>query len=509
MNYYYLIPAFLLLQINAKPFIWFTFTFGLIAYWKYYSEQIEAKQFIKGEQYALGGIVKDETAEWLNIILKKFWMFYEPTLCENIRNEVKPHLESIKNKLIQKIELGTITFGKNAPYIISSRVLSSDNNRIVLDCVLGFIAPDLDFVLNINYLPFAISQVFFKGKLRVELDLIPEFPHVQTCLLTFLERPVFSFDLVPLKVNLMNIPVIAQIISDLINKEINKQLLYPQRKILRLLTTEQNKSFKFFGVLLVKVKTNTPQNLSNLGIKLHSNISDFNSNLQNGYIYPIIIEENINIDIVFINIYNKLLHSTIKKTIIKLPLESNETSIKLPSNAKLNLEMELVNCCLDSKDYTNGVFEIIIHKAKDILAVNFNGMSDPYCTIYNGEVALFKTLMVRNTLAPIWNQSFQFVAHNVLDLKLSIKMFDHDDITLHKQIGCLELSFCDTENFNATNKWYPIEKGFICLSTKFYPINVPETWANFKTIIDTQQSSMIQAPIQMVKSCIPCQLLFN
>jgi len=511
MNYYYLIPALFLLQINAKPVIWFTFTFGLIAFCKYNSEKMQAKQFIQGEQYALGGIVKDESAEWLNIILKKFWVFYEPTLCENIRKETAPLLRTMKNKLIQKIELGTITFGKNAPYIICSRVLSSDNNRIVLDCVLGFIAPDLDFVLNINYLPFAISQVFFRGRLRVEADLVPEFPHVQTCLLTFLEKPVFSFDLVPLKVNLMNIPGIAQIISELINKEMNKQLLYPARKIIQVLSPEENKPFKFSGVLLVKIKTSS-NILSNLGIKLHSNISVFNSILQKDYIYPIIIDENINIDIVFINIYNNLLNSSIKKTIIPLPLQSKETSIELFSNVKLNLEMELITCCPDSKDFTHGVLEIIIHKAKDILPVNFNGMSDPYCIIYNGEVALFKTIMVRNTLAPTWNQSFQFVIQNVGDLTLSIKMFDHDDITLHKQIGCLELSFSDANNFNVSNKWYPIEKGYICLSTKFYPVKVPEGWYNYQTIVNTHRSSMIQAPIEIVKSCVPCipsQLFFN
>lgn len=35
--------------------------------------------------------------------------------------------------------------------------------------------------------------VVVQGKLRVEVDLVPDFPHAKTALITFLEKPIIDF----------------------------------------------------------------------------------------------------------------------------------------------------------------------------------------------------------------------------------------------------------------------------------------------------------------------------
>jgi hypothetical protein len=66
-------------------------------------------------------------------------------------------------------------------------------------------------------LPLAIKNVWFEGKLRIEIDLVPEFPHAKTVLITFLEKPIIDFSVIPLKsVNIFDLPGLSQFITNLI-----------------------------------------------------------------------------------------------------------------------------------------------------------------------------------------------------------------------------------------------------------------------------------------------------
>jgi len=495
MNLYYFIPALFFIPFNFNKYFWLSYIFSLIMYSKYSMKRTLKNEFIKGERFALGGIQKDESAEWLNIILKKIWTFYEPVLCENLRKEIKPVLDKLQNKVIQKMELGKLTFGKNAPFIISSRVLNSMENRIVLDCVLGFIAPDLDIILFINYLPFGVEQVFFRGKLRLELDLIPDFPHVKTCLITFLEKPTVNFNLVPLKLNLMNIPGISIILSDLVNKIIKDQLVYPNRKILTIINNTLVNKFEFSGLLFVRIKSITGKDqLLNTSIKLTSNLCEFKENISHGFIYPMIVDKNPNIDLLMLNISNSLTSITLKKAFVKLPLESKQLCLEISKTFKINFEMEF-EPFNETLNAPSGVFQIIIHSAKDLLPINFNGLSDPYCVIYSNDSQIFKTPVIQNTLAPIWNSSFEFAVNDISQLKIKIKVFDYDNLPIHRQIGQIEL---DSHEFiNIDNKWISLKKGFLCLSTKFFPIETPVGFENFQTILERNET----IPTKIVKSC--------
>lgn len=49
--------------------------------------------------------------------------------------------------------------------------------------------------------------------MRMELELVPRYPHAETASFTFLEKPIVEFELQPLGVNVMEVPYIANIIQ--------------------------------------------------------------------------------------------------------------------------------------------------------------------------------------------------------------------------------------------------------------------------------------------------------
>ena len=198
------------------------------------------------------------------------------------------------------LELGRFTIGKQPPVIRSAQLLLKDNHnnfisedRIVLNLGLAFHAPDLEVVVRPSHppthvnpplhsfiyspthpptqvaaktvgatIPLAVKDVWFDGKLRIEIDLVrelssppplfffllkvrglsltllnppthpptylsqvPEFPHAKTVIVTFLEKPIVDFSVVPLKsVNIFDVPGLSQFISNLILSGINDNL---------------------------------------------------------------------------------------------------------------------------------------------------------------------------------------------------------------------------------------------------------------------------------------------
>src|SRR6056297_2293053 len=48
----------------------------------------------------------EESAEWINTVLYRFWQYYEPVLCQNIRDAVQPALDANKPAALSALEFG-------------------------------------------------------------------------------------------------------------------------------------------------------------------------------------------------------------------------------------------------------------------------------------------------------------------------------------------------------------------------------------------------------------------
>mgnify|MGYP003365524171 CR=1 FL=1 len=167
------------------------------------------------KEFAVDKIENDyETIEWLNTFLDKYWPIIEPTASQLIVTEVNnilsdnPSIPSfIKNIWIDSFSLGV------KPFRIE-RVKTFTNTSphvAVMDWTVSFTPHDLsdmDIKRLKNYvnqiaivkaklpgitLEIAVSEISFKVDLRIKLQLMSEFPHIDTVNIQFLTVPDIDF----------------------------------------------------------------------------------------------------------------------------------------------------------------------------------------------------------------------------------------------------------------------------------------------------------------------------
>jgi Ca2+-dependent lipid-binding protein len=99
---------------------------------------------------------------------------------------------------------------------------------------------------------------------------------------------------------------------------------------------------------------------------------------------------------------------------------------------------------------------VIVHEAKKLVAADRGGTSDPYCQV-KVEKQLFKTEVVKKSLNPVWNETFDFSAR-VTTKDLVFEVYDHDIIGGHDFLGGIEMDLCSLELDTAVQKpsWYDL-----------------------------------------------------
>ncbi|GBG24408.1 Synaptotagmin-1 [Hondaea fermentalgiana] len=104
-----------------------------------------------------------------------------------------------------------------------------------------------------------------------------------------------------------------------------------------------------------------------------------------------------------------------------LPVDADETE---PADIT-HAQSTSVGSNLDELD---GSLRVTIHCARDLMAADRNGKSDPYCMVYFGKKK-FTTKTVKRSLDPEWAETFEFdFAKNKKRAPLTLKVYDADFI---------------------------------------------------------------------------------
>ena len=103
-------------------------------------------------------------------------------------------------------------------------------------------------------------------------------------------------------------------------------------------------------------------------------------------------------------------------------------------------------------------------EAKDLLAGDLNGLSDPYFKIPHGQKGVVdlpkkqhRTKTIDNTLNPVWNESFVIEYNPMICTKLRIEVYDYDLIGRNDFLGggYATLEWINgSENYN--EEWIPL-----------------------------------------------------
>jgi Ca2+-dependent lipid-binding protein len=100
--------------------------------------------------------------------------------------------------------------------------------------------------------------------------------------------------------------------------------------------------------------------------------------------------------------------------------------------------------------------QVIVHEAKKLIAADRGGTSDPYCQV-KVEKQSFKTEIVKKSLNPVWNETFDFSAR-VTTKVLIFEVYDYDMIGSHDFLGGIELDLIALETDMGAQKptWYDL-----------------------------------------------------
>lgn len=163
----------------------------------------------------------NESLEWINSFMVKFWPIYQPVLAQTIINSVDQVLSSATPAFLDSLKLKTFTLGSKPPRmehvktypkteddivmmdwkfsftpndtadLTSRQIKNKINPKIVLEIRIGkaMISKGLDVI---------VEDMAFSGIMRLKVKLQIPFPHVDRVEMCFLGRPEIDYVCKPL-----------------------------------------------------------------------------------------------------------------------------------------------------------------------------------------------------------------------------------------------------------------------------------------------------------------------
>ncbi|KAF2841081.1 tricalbin [Patellaria atrata CBS 101060] len=163
----------------------------------------------------------NESLEWINSFLVKFWPIYAPVLCETIVNSVDQVLSTSTPAFLDSLRMKLFTLGTKPPRLehvktypkaqddivlmdwkfsfapndtsdlTSKQIKNKQNPKIVLEVRVGkgMISKGLDVI---------VEDMAFSGLMRVKVKLQIPFPHIEKVEICFLGRPTIDYSCKPL-----------------------------------------------------------------------------------------------------------------------------------------------------------------------------------------------------------------------------------------------------------------------------------------------------------------------
>ncbi|RDA89729.1 hypothetical protein CP533_6852 [Ophiocordyceps camponoti-saundersi (nom. inval.)] len=163
----------------------------------------------------------NESLEWINSFLVKFWPIYQPVLAQTIINSVDQVLSSATPAFLDSLKLKTFTLGSKPPRMEHVKTYpKTEDDIVMMDWKFSFTPNDTadmtakqvknkinpKVVLEIRIGKAMISKGFdvivedmaFSGIMRLKIKLQIPFPHVDRIEMCFLERPTIDYVCKPL-----------------------------------------------------------------------------------------------------------------------------------------------------------------------------------------------------------------------------------------------------------------------------------------------------------------------
>merc|ERR1711879_134396 len=112
-----------------------------------------------------------------------------------------------------------------------------------------------------------------------------------------------------------------------------------------------------------------------------------------------------------------------------------------------------------SRSVTMPTVEVCVKGARNLLAADADGKSDPYVVIICDQQK-FKTAVVKSNLNPEWNETFT-IPLTSSSARLKLEVFDKDKIGSDDSLGFVDLTFQGLTQGQEKDYWVMLEGGAV------------------------------------------------
>lgn len=511
----------------------------------YYSTSMErvrrrARDDIQRELVKTRLASEHETADWMNNFLDRFWLIYEPVLSATIVNSVEQILSTNTPAFLDSLRLTQFTLGTKAPRIDRVRTFPKTADDIVMmDWEFSFTPNDTSdmtpkqvalkynprIVLSVRVgkglatasMPILLEDINFSGKMRVQLKLMSNFPHVQIVDLSFLERPVIDYVLKPIGgetfgLDIAHIPGLSSFIREMTHGTLGPMMYDPNVFTLNL---EQMLSGtpldSAIGVLQVtihaargikgtKIGGGTPDPFVGLCFNNRAEVAHtkYKSDTYNPtWTETKFILVNSLTDMLVFNLWDYNDHR--KNTLLgsasfelsKLQEDATQEGLvsQLLKDGKdrgeLRYDVSFYPVLTPAEgegavpETTIGIVRLTIHQAKELdQSKSLSGDLNPVARLYLGgnDSAIHSTKLCKHTNSPVWESAHEFLCADRTSSVITVRIIDDRDFLSDPVVGYMSIRLNDLlESKKSGRDWFPLsncKSGKIRVSAEWKPLNM-------------------------------------
>ncbi|CAI9766320.1 unnamed protein product [Fraxinus pennsylvanica] len=461
-----------------------------------------------------------ERVDWLNKFINDMWPYFDKVACGNIISTAEPIFSEYIDKFqIKSINFKHLTLGNLPPKIHGLKVHESNENQLVFDLALRW-AGNAVIVLAIKLLSLEINvqliDIQISASTRVILrPFVPTFPCFANIAVSLMEKPQIDFGLKVMGGDIMAIPGLYQCVQEVISKQVAGLYLWPHTYEIPILDCSIGADKKPVGILRVKVvraqkllnmdflSTSDPYvKLSLSGERLPAKKTSVKmNNLNPEWLedFKMIVKDPQS-QVLQMHLYDweKFgAHDYLGMQVIPLnvliPYEKKEFTLNLlnsmdpddPHNKKprgqITVETTFVPFLEDSKkisgimDYeqngsSHDALEKISLTGTGLLLVTIIGAEDVEGKSHNNPHAMIlfrgdkrKTMSIKKTRNPIWNEEFQFVLEeapvkDLIHIEVISKRRSRLGFMSKESLGHVDINLSDVVcNGHINEKYYLID----------------------------------------------------
>ncbi|KAG7206474.1 hypothetical protein KM043_003819 [Ampulex compressa] len=426
-------------------------------------------------------LYKDETAEWLSLLINKWWRFSAASIFSLAKERLEPLLNEAKPGILGPLELRELTLGEQTPCITRVRTLEYTSEEDAPSDVHGQtkMCIELDVRLDCEQFRMLITTRLFGKGVGMDIDLAVErlslsgtilatltlnsmapFPHVTALSISFLEKPDVWFSVRILKaVQMMEMPLIKTWIHAVVTDALATWLVDPGHLELDLRAQERPgprlDSFANSiprGVLTVVLSQNGPTGTladevrwlvvtigeqrcvtSHLNSTWNEDVSFLVGPLDNERVSIKLKAKRLVSTITLaqfelaLGVYNWE-NSQVVETVLQQKKPSRNSAnipnitARLEYTALPKLEPDLPQPELpEDGAHSAGVLVVYIHSAQNLNSDN--SQCNPYCMLFNNRKKVKTTHYVRGTTSPYWECRSQFLVPDYAQVSLSFVIY--------------------------------------------------------------------------------------